>query len=449
MPLAVGHSAPEVWEATLGQLLLRITRQNFDSWLRSTSGLRFDGTTLIVATQTELSRDWLSTRMKAVIQQTLTSVAGPGLKVSFEVQPAPPVPGEVALQPAMIPAPATPLNPRFSFASFLPGSHNRLALVAALDVCDSCESPYSPLFLAGQSGSGKTHLLHAIADRACRAGQRVLLVTGEQFLGEFTGAVRNRTGAAFRARYRDLDILLVDDVQILMGKKATQAEFFQTVAALHDLGRRIVLAGDQRAITTGAGARFASQLHWGLVATIEEPALTDRVDFLLAKTVCQGVTLPPEVLQYVAVRIRSSLRDLEGALNRVLALARISNEPLTIDFAARALRLPGEESSNQGPEVKPDQVVRVVCQLLGVPETALSGSARTREATYARHIAMYVMRRDGGLTYASIAQTLGRKDHSTVVHACKQLELELEVSPGLRADLDAIRSNLGISSTAA
>ena len=178
MSLAPGHTPPEIWEATLGQLLLRVTRQNFDNWLRSTAGLRFEGTTLIVGVPSQLSKDWLSTRMRTVIQQSLTAVAGPGLKVDFEVrqEPAAMTPAEEPLQPSLIPPANIPLNPRFTFASFLPGDYNRLALLAALDICANPESPYSPLFITGSSGCGKTHLLHAIAHEASIRGTRVLLV---------------------------------------------------------------------------------------------------------------------------------------------------------------------------------------------------------------------------------------------------------------------------------
>jgi chromosomal replication initiator protein len=450
LSLAPGHTPPEIWEATLGQLLLRVTRQNFENWLRNTTGLRFEATTLVVGVPSELAQDWLSTRMRAVIQQSLTSVAGPGLKVQFEVQEqAVSAMTDEPLQPSLIPAPNTPLNPRFTFASFLPGDYNRLALLAAMDVCANAESPYSPLFITGACGYGKTHLLHAIAHEASGRGKRVLLVAAEQFLSEFTGAIKNKTGAAFRARYRELDILLVDDVHNLAGKKATQSEFFQTVAALHDLGRLVVLGGDQQAIAGASGVRFASQLHWGLVARIEEPGTEDRIRFLFAKTSCQGATLPEEVIHYLALRIRSGLRDLEGAVNRVLALARISGAPVTIDFAAQALQPVSDQPLTTRPEVQPTQVIEAVSHHLSVPVRDIRGPKRTREATYARHISMYLLRQDAGLTYTAIAQALGKKDHSTVVHACRQLELELEMSPPLRADLDAVRSSLRTAGHAA
>lgn len=441
MSLGVGHTAPEVWDATLGQLLLRVTRQNYDSWLRPTAGIRFEETTLVVAAPTELACDWLSTRMKMVIHQAITTVAGPGLKVRFEVHHRETVAGDPPLQPSMLPSHTTPLNPRFTFASFLPGGHNRLALLAALDVSSNGETPYSPLFITGGSGSGKTHLLHAIAHKAGTEGLRTLLVTAEQFLGEFQAALRSNTGAAFRARFRELDILLVDDAHNLAGKKATQAEFFQTIAGLHDLGRRVVVAGDHEAVCAGAGARFASQLQWGLVAEIADPPSEERIRFLMAKTVCQGVQLPEEVLHYIALRVRSSLRDLEGAVNRVLARARISNEPLDIDFAVKALQTPSEAPLAAQSAHKPFDVIETVAEQLQVTTADISSAKRDRESSYARHIVMYLLR-ETGMTHAAIAQLLGRKDHSTVVHACRQLEMELTVSTKTRADLDAVREAL-------
>jgi chromosomal replication initiator protein len=452
LSLAVGYTAPEVWEATLAQLQLRITRQNFESWLRDTTGLRYEGTTLIVGTPTQLAHDWLSARMKPAILQALTAVAGPGLQVQFEVtgasQTEAPLEGR-PLQPSMIPALPTPLNPRFTFATFLTGDYNRLALAAALDVCANAESPYSPLFITGPGGCGKTHLLHAIAQQACKQGQRVLLVPADKFLSEFTGAVKNRTGPAFRARYRDLDILLVDDVHFLAGKKATQAEFFQTVAALHDLGRRVVLGGDLQALSAAAGARFASQLRWGLVAEIGQPTIDERVRFLCAKSACQGVSLPEEVVHYIGLRVRSGPRDLEGAINRVLALARISDCPVDIEFAARALQPVSETPLASRPDLQPSAVIEAVCHHLNVERREVCGAKRTREASYARHISMYLLRQDAGLTYAAIAQLLGKKDHSSVVHACRQLQKQLEVSRPLKADIDAIRSALNLPTAAA
>jgi chromosomal replication initiator protein len=420
---------------------LRVTRQNYDTWLRNTAGLRFEETTLVVVAPNELTCDWLSTRMRSVIAQALTAVAGPGLKVRFE----PPADTAIAcfepadLQPALLPRPVVPLNPRFSFQSFLPGEFNRLAYNAAIDVAGGALSPYSPLYITGPSGSGKTHLLHAIAREANTSKIQVMLATADQFLTEFTAAVRNHTGPAFRARYRETSMLLIDDVHQLLGKKATLNEFYQTIAALHDQGCMVAVAGDPTAMN-GESERFQSQLRWGLVARIETPSMEDRIRFIQAKTDSQGVSLPEEVQHYLAMRVRGNIRELEGAINRVTALARISAEPMTIDFAAKALQ-PISPISGEEPRI-PDAttLIQAVCEHLNVVIAEVKSSRRKRELTYARHLAMYLMRHDAGLTFAAIARLMGKKDHSTVVHACNQVERDLCQSPELRADLDAIRS---------
>lgn len=448
---SIHESAPQIWEATLGHLLLRVTRPNYDTWLRNTAGLRFEETTLVVVAPNELACDWLSTRMRSVIAQALTAVAGPGLKVRFEVpaETAPSCFEPADLQPSLLPRLSTPLNPRFSFQSFLPGEFNRLAYNAAIDVAGGTMSPYSPLYITGPSGSGKTHLLHAIAREATTSRIQVMLATADQFLTEFTTAVRNRTGPAFRARYRDTSMFLIDDVHQLLGKKATLNEFYQTVAALHDQGSMVAVAGDPTAMN-GEVERFQSQLRWGLVARIDAPSMDDRIRFIQAKTASQGVTLPEEVQHYLALRVRGNIRELEGAINRVTALARISAEPLTIDFAAKALQPINQISGGEEPRLlEPAALIQAVCEHLDISIVEIKSSRRKRELTYARHIAMYLMRHDAAMTFAAIARVLGKKDHSTVVHACNQLERDLGQSPELRADLDAIRSTFHTNHTAA
>jgi chromosomal replication initiator protein len=442
-------SAHQIWDATLAQLLLRVTRQNYDTWLRNTVGLRFEGTALVVATANDLACDWLSTRMKAVIAQALTAVAGPGLQLRFV--PADEdgiVLDESPLQPSLLPRHPTPLNPRFTFETYLEADFNRLALAGAHDIASGDGCIYSPLFITGASGNGKTHLLHAIAHDAAANGARFLLVSAEQFLNEFTTAVRNKNGAAFRARYRELDLLLVDDVHLLLGKKATLNEFYQTLAGLHDQGRRVAVAGDPSAMTAEA-VRFRDQLRWGLVTSITEPSAEDRARFIAAKAATLGMELPDEVQHYLALRVRSSIRDLEGAVNRVTAIARISiDQTLDIDFAAKALQ-PVSVTQDEKPQVAPTQLLDAVCRHLDLSPSEITSQKRNRALTYARHLAMYLLREDAGLTYSAVAQLLGKKDHSTVVHAYTQLTRELNVSPSLRADIDAVRALLHIPTHAA
>jgi chromosomal replication initiator protein len=444
LSLLVGQSAATVWDATLGQLLLRVTRQNYDSWLRHTAGLRFDGTSLIVSVPNDLTADWLGTRMRSVIRQALTAVAGGGLKVEYAVvEPRGcNVDAPLPLQPSLLPRPTTPLNPRFTFKSFMPGRFNRLALTAAMELIDNPDTSYSPLFICGPSGSGKTHLLHAIGHRANEEGLRFTIVSADQFLSDFTNSVKERSGAAFRARYRELDLLLVDDIHTLAGKKATQQELFLTLSGLYDQGRRVVVTGDLQAATCGANGRFQGHLAWGLVTVIEPPDVSDRIEFVRGRSTCQGARLPDEVNHYLALRVRSGIRDLEGAVNRVIALGRISEEPMSIDLAARALRPVSAMPNSRQLPTQPTELIESVCRYLSVDPTVISSQKRDRALTYARQVAMYLLRQDSGLTYAAIARLLGKKDHSTVVHACSQVEKELKISPAVRADVDAIRSAL-------
>jgi chromosomal replication initiator protein len=440
VPLATAYSATQIWDSTLSQLLLRVTRQNYETWLRNTAGLRFDGTVLVVGAPNDLARDWLASRMRTVIMQALTAAAGPGLQVSFEVIETETTAEASPLQPPLISSLAPPLNPRFTFPAFLRSSFNQLAYSAARGIATEEHTCYSPLFITGPSGSGKTHLLHAIGHDAVKQRKQFVLVGAEQFLNEYTTAVRTHSGATFRARYHDVDLLMVDDVHLLLGKRATTAEFYRTVAALHDEGRLVAVAGDL-ALMNGDGARFESELRWGLVATIEAPNAEERVRFIELKASGQGIEMPEEVMHYIALRVRSTVRELEGAVNRVAALARISQEPITIDFAAKALRPLRDAAAGQA-AVQPTDLFEAVCRHLELSPADVRGASRQRAVTYARHIAMYLLRCDGGLTYKAIAQLLDKKDHSTVVHACNAIENELAISPPLRADIDSIRASL-------
>jgi chromosomal replication initiator protein len=375
--------------------------------------------------------------MRSVISLALCAVAGPGLQVGFEATPdADNCSHATPLQPTLLPEPAAPLNPRFSFETFLAADFNRLALTAAQDISAESSS-YSPLFITGPAGSGKTHLLHAIGRAASARGIRFLLINAEQFLSEFTTAVRNQHGAAFRARYRSLDLLLIDDIHVLLGKKATLNEFYVTLAGMHDEGRRIAVAGDPSAMTS-EGARFRGLLRWGLVAEIQPPSLEDRILFVATRAYYQGVQLPEEVQHYIALRVRSSVRDLEGAVNRVTALARISHEPLDIDFAAKALQPVSLAPAIEPPVIPASSLIDAVCRHLDLCREDVASQKRDRSLTYARHLAMYLLRQQGGLSYSAIAYLLGKKDHSTVVHACAQVHKELQRSPSLRADVDAV-----------
>ena len=322
-----------------------------------------------------------------------------------------------------------------------------MALRSAREVLDG-EGAYSPLFITGGAGSGKTHLLHAVAHEAARMRTPFILVGAERFMNDYNTAVRNKDVPAFRSRYRDAEMLLIDDIHLLLGRKATLNELIQTIRSLADRGHIVVVTSDPSRAPVNEAERVQGQPFWGLATHIDTPSTADRVRFIASKLDQQGVPVPDEVKQYLALRVRTNIRDLEGAVNRLTALAKISRSELTIDFAARAME-PFSAPAKDNVIPTPARLMEAVCRHLGVTCGQLQSAGRARDLAYARHLAMYLLRGEGGLTYAAIAQLLHKKDHSTVVHACNQITKELGLSPNLRADIDAVRAILHSSSTAA
>jgi chromosomal replication initiator protein len=427
--------------------MLRVTRQNYDTWLRSTMGCHYEGTTLIVKTNSDLACDWLSTRMRSVIAQSLTAVAGGGISVRFEPSEMPAPTADEPRQPPLLPRMEAPLNPRFTFSSFLEAGFNQLALRSAREVLDG-EGCYSPLFITGGAGSGKTHLLHAIAHEASRMRVPFILVGAERFMNDYNTAVQKKDVPAFRSRYRDAEMLLIDDIHLLLGRKATLNELIQTIRSLADRGHIVVVTSDPSRAPANEADRVQNQPFWGLAAHIDVPSAEDRGRFIAAKLDQQGISVPDEVKQYLALRIRTNIRDLEGAVNRLTALAKISRAELNIEFAARAME-PFSTPARDNVVPSPARVLEAVCQHLGVTLDLLRSAGRARDLAYARHLAMYLLRSDGQLTFAAIAQLLNKKDHSTVVHACNQIGKEIGVSTSVRADIDAVKALLNSSATAA
>lgn len=427
--------------------MLRVTRQNYDTWLRSTMGCHYEGSILIVKTNSDLACDWLSTRMRSVIAQSLTAVAGGGVSVRFEPSETPTPVTDEPRQPPLLPRLEAPLNPRFTFGSFLEAGFNQLALRSAREVLDG-EGCYSPLLITGGAGSGKTHLLHAIAHEALKMRVPFILAGAERFMNDYNTAVQKKDVPAFRSRYRDAEMLLVDDIHLLLGRKATLNELLQTVRSLADRGHIVVVTSDPTRAPANEADRVQSQSFWALMAHIDLPSIEDRGHFIGAKLDQQGISVPDEVKQYLALRIRTNIRDLEGAVNRLTALAKISHAELNIEFAARAME-PFSTPARDNLVPSPARLLEAVCQHLGVTLDQLRSAGRARDLAYARHIAMYLLRGESQLTYAAIAQLLNKKDHSTVVHACGQIGKELSVSTSVRADIDAVKALLNTSTTAA
>ncbi|MBI2940714.1 MAG: chromosomal replication initiator protein DnaA, partial [Chloroflexi bacterium] len=332
-------------------------------------------------------------------------------------------------------------NPRYTFRTFVVGSSNNLVHAAARSVAAEPGRSYNPLFIYGGVGLGKTHLLHAIAHEALQKGLAVRYCSTEQFTNELINAIREHRTEDFRNRYRAMDVLLVDDIQFIAGKESTQEEFFHTFNALHEASRQVVISSDRapKSIPT-LEARLRSRFEWGLIADIQPPDLETRTAILLAKAREARAEVGPEVLGFLAQRIQSNIRELEGALTRVVAFARLTNRPLTVETAASAIA--DLLTPAQRRYIDARQIVDAVGRYYKVSTDALRGKARDAKIVLPRQVAMYLMREETEASLLHIGRELGNRDHTTVLHGCTKIQTEIEANSQLRREVLAIRDLL-------
>ncbi|MFI8995592.1 chromosomal replication initiator protein DnaA [Streptomyces sp. NPDC053542] len=349
--------------------------------------------------------------------------AGPGSNL-----PAPSgAPGPLAAQPAPATGPGEPtarLNPKYLFDTFVIGASNRFAHAAAVAVAEAPAKAYNPLFIYGESGLGKTHLLHAIGHyaRSLYPGTRVRYVSSEEFTNEFINSIRDGKADAFRKRYRDMDILLVDDIQFLASKESTQEEFFHTFNTLHNANKQIVLSSDRppKQLVT-LEDRLRNRFEWGLITDVQPPELETRIAILRKKAVQEQLNAPPEVLEFIASRISRNIRELEGALIRVTAFASLNRQPVDLGLTEIVLKdlIPGGEDA--APEITATAIMAATADYFGLSVDDLCGSSRSRVLVTARQIAMYLCRELTDLSLPKIGGHFGGRDHTTVMHADRKI----------------------------
>jgi len=338
-------------------------------------------------------------------------------------------------------------NPKYTFHSFIVGSCNRLPHAAALAVAEKPGRVYNPLFIYGGVGLGKTHLLHAIGHMALASNLRVLYVSTEQFTNEFIKAIRERKTEDFRQKYRGVDVLLVDDIHFLIGKEQTQEGFFHTFNDLHNDNRQIVISSDRPPKSMPLlEDRLRSRFGWGLITDIQPPDLETRLAILQAKAEEQGVTILQEVLDLIARKAQKSIRELEGSLNRVVAFARLTNAPLTLEVASQALT----EFPSPGPRrsLSPPAIIDTVAKYFELEPEALEGKKRDKLTALARHVAVYLIREEIGRPFTDIGRQLGGRDHSAILRGYAKIAAEINISPQLRRDILEIRELLYSKSSA-
>ncbi|MCY0924706.1 chromosomal replication initiator protein DnaA [Streptomyces sp. H27-H1] len=320
--------------------------------------------------------------------------------------------------------PTARLNPKYLFDTFVIGASNRFAHAAAVAVAEAPAKAYNPLFIYGESGLGKTHLLHAIGHyaRSLYPGTRVRYVSSEEFTNEFINSIRDGKGDAFRKRYREMDILLVDDIQFLASKESTQEEFFHTFNTLHNANKQIVLSSDRppKQLVT-LEDRLRNRFEWGLITDVQPPELETRIAILRKKAVQEQLNAPPEVLEFIASRISRNIRELEGALIRVTAFASLNRQPVDLGLAEDVLKnlIPGGEDS--APEITATDIMAATADYFGLTVDDLCGSSRSRVLVTARQIAMYLCRELTDLSLPKIGAQFGGRDHTTVMHADRKI----------------------------
>jgi chromosomal replication initiator protein len=440
--------AKQVWRAALGELQVSLSPANFETWLKDTALVAVDESRFRIAVPNGFAKDWLETRYRSLISQTLARVVGYSVQLEFEVQEAPAATAEasssrpVRLEPTRVggEGPAASLNPRYTFTTFIVGSANRLAHAASLSVAERPGHAYNPLFLYGGVGLGKTHLMHAIGNQVLSRfpRKRVVYATSEKFTNEFITSIQQGRIDDFRARYRKIDLLLIDDIQFIADKERTQEEFFHTFNAIHEDGKQIVLSSDRppKAILT-LEERLRSRFEWGLIADLTAPDLETRIAILRAKAEENGVPIGQDVLEFIARKVVSNIRELEGALNRIVAYASMGAVPISIELAQAVLSNVLYNPKRR--TVTPERIAQAVSEFYGVELEALRGQKRDRAIVMPRQIAMFLMRAETDVSLLRIGAELGGRDHSTVLHACDKITRESQDNDELRRELAAVR----------
>jgi len=435
------------WQAAVGKLQMEMSRASFDTWVEPAEVVQYHEDLFTVGVPNAYACDWLKSRLTGTITQLLSGLMESPQRVEFIVwhkdydhahlessTDVLPLVQSQAVEPA---APA--LNQRYNFDNFIVGSSNRLAHAACLAVAENPAQAYNPLFLYGGVGLGKTHLLYAIGNYARAHGQQVLYVSSEEFTNDLINAIRTHTTQAFRERYRRIDILLVDDIQFIAGKESTQEEFFHTFNTLHGLDKQIVISSDRppKAMNT-LEERLRSRFEWGLTADIQPPDLETRIAILRSKAEKSRHQVPGAILELIARQFQSNIRELEGALTRVIAFADLRGKPLTEELVNIALT----DLLPQRNAFEPEHVVDVVATAFGITPEKLMGRDRSRSATLPRQVVMYLLRQEANVSLPQIGEAMGGRDHTTVMYACEKVAGLIERDDRLRRQVLQIRDKL-------
>ncbi|MCT2535520.1 chromosomal replication initiator protein DnaA [Aquibacillus koreensis] len=442
----------ELWTSTLQTIQDKISKPSYDTWLKNTIADSIENDTLIVSAPNEFARDWLESRYTDLISDALFEVTGAKLRTKFvipeientvdDVKPAVKKVNDVKQQDNGE-SPKSMLNAKYTFDTFVIGSGNRFAHAASLAVAEAPAKAYNPLFIYGGVGLGKTHLMHAIGHYVLdhNPNAKVVYLSSEKFTNEFINSIRDNKAVNFRNKYRNVDVLLIDDIQFLAGKEQTQEEFFHTFNTLHEESKQIVISSDRppKEIPT-LEDRLRSRFEWGLITDITPPDLETRIAILRKKAKAEGLDIPNEVMLYIANQIDTNIRELEGALIRVVAYSSLINTDVDASLAAEALK---DIIPSSKPRVITIQGIQeVIGEKYNVKLEEFVAKKRTKSIAFPRQIAMYLSRELTDFSLPKIGEEFGGRDHTTVIHAHEKISKMISTDQLLQKEIEEIKERL-------
>jgi chromosomal replication initiator protein len=443
------------WKATLGELELQMTRATFNTWLKDARLLACDDSEYVIGVRNDYAKDWLENRLHDTIIRTLAAITGQESGIRFVVWSDELIaPAKTFRKEAPAAKEETPiithsvngsnggsnnLNQRFTFANFIVGSNSRLAHAAALSVAENPGQTYNPLFIYGGVGLGKTHLLHAIGHRCGQDGRTVRYITSETFTNDLVQSIRTKQMTEFRERYRTPDVLMIDDIQFIAGKESTQEELFHTFNELHGQGKQVIISSDRppKAMVT-LEERLQSRFEWGLMADIQLPDEETRKAILQAKAETMNVFVPDYAIDLIAHHVHQNIRELEGALNKIMAYAQLSGSAIDEELINMALA----DLVRRPQKLTIEQVIDAVCNHYDVAGDALSGSSRARVVAFPRQVAMYLARTETDASLPQIGSKLGNRDHTTIMYGYDKIATLIEKDPAARREMLQIKARL-------
>jgi len=455
----------EIWQLTLEELSKDVNKPSFETWFKLTKPVSLDNRCLVIEVPNDFTKEWFETRFRQQIMNALKEVTTDDHRVNFIISTQfQPEEDSIDLQAAMVgnnyPKNIPPLqnseneflqhnhkivsnfNPRYTFSTFVVGTCNRLSHAASLAVAESPARAYNPLFIYGGVGLGKTHLLHAIGQYTLinHGFNRVYYLSSEKFTNEFINAIRDNKTLDFRNKYRYMDVLLIDDIQFLAGKEQTQEEFFHTFNALHDNNKQIIISSDRppKEIPT-LEDRLRSRFEWGLITDLQPPDLETRTAILKKKANSDGIEIPDQVIQYIAGKVNSNIRELEGALIRIVAYASLFKTPVTIELTETALQ---DIINTRQKNITVSMIISETADNFNLNPEELLSKKRTQDIAFARHVAMYLCRMLTDLSLPKIGDEFRGRDHTTVLHAFKKIDLLIPKNNELKNRIELIRNNI-------